>query len=136
MNALLEVAGLGLDSFLACLISGCCGPSRREALGLAGAFGVCDAAASLFGSIWPLPVPPLAALGVYLVCPMMICASGRRRTALYGLPILLSLDNLCTATPPAAAPLLGAGSALMALAGLRLADVARSSVRAPIRSER
>jgi hypothetical protein len=129
MDALLRVAALGLDSFLACLVIGAYGVSRAEAFGLAATFGACDAAASLVGSIWPLQLPPLVAVGLYLMCPLLLVSAARsRRILLFGLPVLLSLDNLCSTTPAAMAPVLGAGSAAMALAGLRIANIVRTRV--------
>jgi hypothetical protein len=129
MDALPRVAALGLDSFLACLVIGAYGVSRAQALGLAATFGACDAAASLLGSIWPLQLPALVAVSVYLVCPLLLVSACRsRRILLFGLPVLLSLDNLCSMTPAAMAPMLGAGSAAMALAGLLVADRVRMRV--------
>ncbi len=126
MSVLLTVAGLGIDTFLACLCIGAYGVSRREALGCAAAFGACDAAASLAGSMWALQIPHAAALAAYLICPiLLVCAARTKRPLLYGLPILLSLDNLCGGAPAAMAPALGAGSAVMALLGLSLAAFAR-----------
>jgi hypothetical protein len=137
MDALLRIAGLGLDSFLACLVMGAFGVTRREAFGIAAAFGACDAMASLVGSLWPLQIPPAAAVGAYLLCPILLISAARsKRTLLYGLPILLSLDNLCSATPAAMAPWLGAGSAVMALVGLRVAALVRNRMLVLLRSAR
>jgi hypothetical protein len=129
MNALITLASLGIDSFVASLVIGAYGVSRRDAWRCAVAFGACDAAASLAGALWSPQIPEAAALGVYLLCPLLLVRASRSRPLLlYGLPLLLSLDNLYGGTPAAMAPALGASSAVMALLGLGLASFVRDRV--------
>lgn len=129
MDALLAIAGLGIDSFFACLVIGACGLSRHEVLGWGLAFGACDAAASLLGAIWPLQISHAAALGIYSLCLLLLLWAARdRRVLLYGLPVVLSFDNLSGGTPALMAPALGAGSAVMAVWGLSVAASVRDRV--------
>src|ERR1700735_2837282 len=82
-----------LDSLIFCLAAG---PLLRDwpsRFRLALAFGLCDAAASLLGPALPLPEPPAFAL--YLGAAFLLgLAAVRRRGLLYGVPVLLSLDDL------------------------------------------
>ena len=126
MHALFSVVGLGLDSFLACLAIGCYALSRRERLQFALAFGACDAAAALAGSVWPHRLPEPPTLAIYLICVLLLVSAARTsRTLLYSLPVLLSVDNLFSGVPASMAPALGASSAVMALLGLSLAALGR-----------
>lgn len=127
MDTLLDLTSLGSDSFLACLIVGALGISRREALGLATAFGACDAAASLLGSMWPVHLSPLVLVAAMLLCALVLVAAARgARALLPALPLLLSLDNLCTALPAGMSLPAGAASGAMAALGLYLATTVRN----------
>lgn len=137
MDALVDVTGLGLDSFLACLLVGALGLSNHRALALAIAFGGCDAAASWIGALWPLHLPAfLPAAALALCVPMLAVTVRGKHVLLFGLPLLLSLDNLCTALPARMVLPAGAASGAMALLGLHLARKARSLVPTELRSER
>jgi len=126
MHALISMVGLGFDSFLACLAIGFYAASWRERFRLAVAFGACDAAATLLGSVWPHPFPEPLALATYFLCVFLLAmAAQSRRELLHALPVLLSVDNLFGGLSANTAPALGAGSALMALLGLSLAALGR-----------
>ncbi len=56
--------GLGIDSFIACLAMGALPITRWEAVRLAAAFGLCDAAATLIGMQIPHAMPTFAGLGI------------------------------------------------------------------------
>jgi hypothetical protein len=132
MDTLVDLSSLGFDSFLACLIVGALGISRRQALGLAGAFGACDAAASLLGSMWPIHLSPLMPVAAMGLCALVLAAAARgARTLLPALPLLLSLDNLCAELPSGMALPAGAASAAMAALGLYVASTVRSLLPAP-----
>jgi hypothetical protein len=127
-----EMVGLGFDSFLVCLAIGCCAWSWPERFQFAVAFGTCDAAATLLGSMWPHLLSPPLALLVYLPCVCLLApAAQNRRVLLYALPLLCSVDNLFGGLPASTAPALGAGSATMAFLGLSLSGVGRRMLLAP-----
>jgi hypothetical protein len=119
MHALTFVVEFGFDSFLAGLAIGSCALSKRHWLGLAFAFGACDAAATLAGSFRPHWIPDLPALPIYLVCAFLFARAVRpNRALLYVLPVLLSVDNFFAGNPASMAPALGFGSAVFVLLGL------------------
>jgi hypothetical protein len=114
--------GLGIDSFIACLAMGALPITRWEAVRLAAAFGLCDAAATLIGMQIPHAMPSSLDWVLYLICAALIGIAARHsRRILYLVPILLSLDNLVAGAPPWACVELAVSSAAMALAGLLLA---------------
>jgi hypothetical protein len=125
MQNLTWLFGLSLDSGLCCFAIGTQTLSRRERAGLVLAFGLCDMAASLAGPALAsgLPEPPeflLYALGA----AMLGGACRYKRKLLYGLPLLLSIDNLMVgAGTPGAALNLGVASALWAVAGLGMGKI-------------
>jgi len=108
-----------LDSLLFCLAAG---PLLRDwpsRLRLAFAFGLCDGAASLIGPALPLPEPPAFAL--YLGAAFLLgLAAVRRRGILYGVPVILSLDNLAGYLDAGDAILAGIASSALALLGLAI----------------
>jgi len=127
MNALMTMAALGFDSFLASLLIGALGASRREMLVCAVAFGICDSAATWAGSRWPIQLPQTVTLCLYLLCPLALpCTVHTKRVLLFALPVALGLDNLVTKTPGALAPLLGASSTAMSLLGSSAAALMRN----------
>jgi hypothetical protein len=126
MHILFSVVGLSFDSFAAGLVIGSYALSSRDRFRIAIMFGVCDAAATLVGSLWLHRSAEPHALAVYLICVLLLAASTRaRRALLYCLPALLSVDNLFGGVPASLAPALGGSSALMALLGLSLAALGR-----------
>jgi len=126
MYAVISLVGLGSDSFVASLVIGSYALTWRDRFRYAIAFGCCDAAAVLMGPMLPHRVPGPPALAIYLACVLVLAVAARtRRTVLYALPLLLSMDNLFSGAPPSMAPLLGASSAVMALLGLSLAVLGR-----------
>lgn len=140
---------LSLDSFRVSLGLGTLKLSRFRQIQIVIAFGICDAVAPLIGLVlgkslltyigpWVEHLGPLllCAYGVYVIYIAQRCA-GREavetdRWIVLGLPLSLSLDNLVAGTTLGMTgfPLLlsitiiGAMSALMSLAGLRLGGTA------------
>src|SRR5215472_7236405 len=111
--------GLGIDSFIACLAIGALPVTCWQAMRLATAFGVCDATATLIGSLLPHAIPNLDDWLLYLIGAALIGTAARySRRYLYFVPVVLSLDNLLAGAPAAAAPGLAISSAATALAGL------------------
>jgi putative Mn2+ efflux pump MntP len=147
---------LSLDSFRVSLGLGTLPLSRLRQLQIVIAFGVCDAIAPLIGLLigkslleyigpWVEHLGPLllCAYGVYVVYIARRCAGSETgdRWMVLGLPLSLSLDNLVAGTSLGMIgfPLLisvliiGAMSALLSFAGLRLGRTAVNLV--PIRAE-
>ena len=115
-----------MDSFLASLVLGLGRQTWGERLRLAAAFGVCDAIATLLGSLRPLPVLRPPALLIYLLCALLLSRAARsNRTLLYVLPALLSVDNLFCGAQAGTALLLGLDSAAMAALGFLLVAACR-----------
>jgi putative Mn2+ efflux pump MntP len=130
MGALVSMLGFGVDSFLASLPVGLRKLSWCEQMRLAVAFGVCDATATLLGSVRPHQLPHPPALLIYFLCALLLGRAARsNRTLLYALPALLSIDNLFAGTPASLAFLLGLSSAVMATLGLLLAAACRRLLR-------
>jgi hypothetical protein len=126
MYAVGDVLALALDSGLAGIALGTCSLSRRERCGMALAFGLCDAVASLLAPALSLHAPGPSMLGIYLLCALVLAYAARRnRALLLALPALLSLDNLFSPTAATTALACGAGSAAFALLGLILASTIR-----------
>jgi len=126
MYMLTSVFGLGLDSFLACLVIGWQELSWRERVRLAVAFGACDAAATLLGAFRPHPLPERPAFVLYLLFVLLLGRAARSsRTLIYALPALLSLDNLWGGRPASLTLALGLSSAVIAMCGLSLASACR-----------
>lgn len=149
---------LSLDSFRVSLGLGTLKLSRLRQLQIVIAFGVCDALAPLIGLLigksllefigpWVEHLGPLllCAYGVYVVYIARRCAgreaSETDRWMVLGLPLSLSFDNLVAGTTLGMIgfPLglsvfvIGAMSALLSFAGLRLGRTAVSLLR--IRAE-
>jgi hypothetical protein len=138
MDGIGGAVALGLDGFVTCLALGVLTPERRRAP-LALAFGLCDAAASacaaLFGPLSPRAFgaewPGACALAIAVCAASFALGAARppepRRGmgAVAVLPLLASVDNLCTRAGASGAELLaqalwlGAVSAALAFAGLR-----------------
>jgi hypothetical protein len=131
MHVLDTITALGFDSFLASLIIGTRPLSTRQQLLLSAAFGVCDYAASLAGLYASIPLEEIPQLPLYALCAALfaLAARGPRRALIYALPILLSVDNLFSGVSPKWAPLLGFGSAVMALAGFGAAALGKKLLR-------
>ena len=149
---------LSLDSFRVSLGLGTLKLSRLRQLQIVMAFGVCDAIAPLIGLLigksllefigpWVEHLGPLllCAYGAYVIYIAQRCA-GREtgetdRWMVLGLPLSLSLDNLVAGTSLGmvgfpvllSVAIIGAMSALLALAGLRLGRTAVNLLR--IRAE-
>jgi hypothetical protein len=117
---------LGLDSFFASAIIGFRSLARRHSfIVLAVSFGLCDFGATLVGSQWVHDLAQPPALAIYLGCVLLLAlaARGERSGLIFGLPFLLSIDNLCCAREAAFAPAIGLSSCALALAGLSLGAV-------------
>jgi len=149
---------LSLDSFRASLGLGTLQLSRLRQLQIVIAFGVCDAVAPLVGLLigksllevigpWVQHLGPLllCAYGVYVVYIARRCAGSETgetdRWMVLGLPLSLSLDNLVAGTTLGmigfplliSVTIIGAMSALLSFAGLRLGRTAVNLLR--IRAE-
>ena len=119
------IVGLGTDSFLACVAIGSLAISLRERIWLAAAFGAFDACATLISNAGVVLPEPLA-LTIYLVCAFLLgYAAKSRRSIVYLLPLLLSVDNVFSGGTPVFALLLGVSSGVMAMAGLVLGGACR-----------
>jgi len=158
LTLLLLGFALSLDSFRVSLGLGTLALSRLRQLQIVIAFGVCDALAPLIGLLigkslleytgaWVEHLGPLllCAYGVYVIYIAQRCA-GREATEtdrwlVLGLPLSLSLDNLVAGTTLGmigyplllSVTIIGAMSALLSLAGLRLGRTAVNLLR--IRAE-
>ena len=145
---------LSLDSFRVSLGLGTLKLSRLRQLQIVIAFGVCDALAPLIGLLigksllefvgpWVEHLGPLllCAYGVYVIYIAQRCA-GREtgetdRWMVLGLPLSLSLDNLVAGTSLGmigfplliSVVIIGAMSALLSLAGLKLGRTAVGLLR-------
>jgi hypothetical protein len=144
-----SVLWLGTDSFLACLGIGLATTTWRQRVGLAAAFGVCDALAVVAGQGLVVDLPTQATVTLYLLCAFLLGLGGRfDRRLLYIIPLLLSVDNMLESrslglispgiAPLALIALVALSSSLLATAGLGLArscrhlatgTIARISVR-------
>jgi len=119
--SLTSVLALGSDSFVAGTVMGTW-VSRRERMRLAAAFGAWDAAAALLGSF--CQPRPMTAIATWAICGLVFSRSiSSERRWLYGIPVLLSLDNLfagvtANAASGVSASMLGLSSFAMAFAGL------------------
>lgn len=122
MHPLISVVNFGFDSFLAGVTIGSHALSWRHKVRFALAFGACDSAATLAGSVWPHRLPEVPVLAVYLLCAFFFARAVRsNRALLYVLPVLFSVDNFFGGNPASTAPALGFGSAVMVLLGLSVA---------------
>lgn len=122
MHPLISIVNFGFDSFLAGVAIGLCALSWRHNVRLALAFGACDTAATLAGSMWPHRLPEVPALAIYLICACLFVRAIRsNRVLLYVLPVLFSVDNFFGGDPASMAPTLGFGSTVMVLLGLSVA---------------
>ena len=149
---------LSLDSFRVSLGLGTLKLSRLRQFQIVTAFGLCDAVAPLIGLLigksmleqigpWVEHLGPLllCAYGAYVIYIAQRCAGGEAgetdRWMVLGLPLSLSLDNLVAGTTLGmvgfplllSVTIIGAMSALLSLAGLRLGSTAVK--RLPIRAE-
>ena len=140
---------LSLDSFRVSLGLGTLKLSRLRQFQIVIAFGVCDALAPLIGLLigksllefigpWVEHLGPLllCAYGVYVIYIAQRCAnkeaSETDRWMVLGLPLSLSLDNLVAGTSLGmigfplvmSVAIIGAMSALLSLAGLKLGRMA------------
>jgi putative Mn2+ efflux pump MntP len=140
---------LSLDSFRVSLGLGTLKLSRLRQLQIVIAFGICDAVAPLIGLLigksllefigpWVEHLGPLllCAYGVYVLYVAQRCgasdAGETDRWIVLGLPLSLSLDNLVAGTSLGmigfplvlSVTIIGAMSALLSLAGLRLGRAA------------
>jgi manganese efflux pump family protein len=145
---------LSLDSFRVSLGLGTLKLSRLRQLQIVIAFGVCDALAPLIGLLigksllqvigpWVEHIGPLllCAYGVYVIYIAKRCAGSETgetdRWMVLGLPLSLSLDNLIAGTTLGmigfpvllSVTIIGAMSALLSLAGLRLGKTAVNLLR-------
>jgi len=145
---------LSLDSFRVSLGLGTLKLSRLRQLQIVIAFGVCDAVAPLIGLLigkslleiigpWVEHLGPLllCAYGVYVIYIAKRCAGTETgetdRWMVLGLPLSLSLDNLIAGTTLGmigfpillSVTIIGAMSALLSLAGLRLGRTAVNLLR-------
>jgi manganese efflux pump family protein len=149
---------LSLDSFRVSLGLGTLQLSRLRQLQIVIAFGLCDALAPLIGLMigkslleyigpWVEHLGPvlLCAYGLYVLYIAQRCAASDARETdrwiVFGLPLSLSLDNLVAGTTLGmigfplllSVTIIGAMSALLSLAGLRLGRTAVNLLR--IRAE-
>lgn len=142
---------LSLDSFRASLGLGTLKLSRMRQVQIVIAFGVCDAVAPLLGLLigksllefigpWIEHLGPflLCAYGVYVIYIARSCADTKTdRWMVLGLPLSLSLDNLVAGTTLGligfpillSVAIIGAMSALLSFAGLRLGRTAVNLLR-------
>jgi manganese efflux pump family protein len=145
---------LSLDSFRVSVGLGTLKLSRLRQLQIVIAFGVCDALAPLIGLLigksllefvgpWVEHIGPLllCAYGVYVIYIARRCAGSETgetdRWMVLGLPLSLSLDNLIAGTTLGmigfpillSVAIIGAMSALLSLAGLRLGRTAVNLLR-------
>jgi putative Mn2+ efflux pump MntP len=145
---------LSLDSFRVSVGLGTLKLSRLRQLQIVIAFGVCDAIAPLIGLLigksllefvgpWVEHIGPLllCAYGVYVIYIARRCAGSETgetdRWMVLGLPLSLSLDNLIAGTTLGmigfpvllSVAIIGAMSALLSLAGLRLGRTAVNLLR-------
>lgn len=148
---------LSLDSFRVSLGLGTLKLSRLRQLQIVIAFCVCDAVAPLIGLLigksllefigpWVEHLGPLllCAYGVYVIYIAQRCAASKAHEAgetdrwmVVGLPLSLSLDNLVAGTSLGmigfplvlSVTIIGAMSALLSLAGLRLGRTAVNLLR-------
>jgi hypothetical protein len=126
---------LGADSGLFCLAMGPLALSHNDRIRLALAFGICDAAASVFGlRLQYSTLPRLPEFWLYLGCAVVLGLAARRnRSFLYGVPVLLSLDNLTTGLPIGPAIAAGICSSTLAAIGLFAGAVGQWAARAACR---
>jgi len=131
MHLLDTITALSFDSFLASLIIGTRSLSTRQQLLLSTAFGICDYAASMAGLSWSSAFEGPLQFAIYALCAALfaLAARGPRRAMIYALPLLLSLDNLFCGISPKLAPLLGFGSAAMAVVGFGAAALCKKLLR-------
>ena len=145
---------LSLDSFRVSVGLGTLQLSRLRQLQIVIAFGVCDALAPLIGLLigqsllkmvgpWVEHIGPLllCAYGVYVIYIAKRCAGTETgetdRWMVLGLPLSLSLDNLIAGTTLGmigfpillSVTIIGAMSALLSLAGLRLGKTSMNLFR-------
>ena len=142
---------LSLDSFRVSLGLGTLKLSRMRQLHIVIAFGVCDALAPLIGLLigksllefigsWVEHLGPLllCAYGVYVIYIARRCVESEAdRWMVLGLPLSLSLDNLVAGTSLGmigfpivmSVAIIGAMSALLSFAGLRLGRTAVNLLR-------
>jgi hypothetical protein len=114
-------AFLASDSFVAALIVGPFLQSWRGRVSLAFLFALCDGGATIIGASWGHALPTPLEIFLYLIAvPLIAFAARRSRRWLFGMPALLSLDNLASALPGASAPVLALGSGIAAMVGLML----------------
>jgi putative Mn2+ efflux pump MntP len=121
----IQIPLLGLDSFVAGLMTGPVLKQRRKRLGLAVLFGLCDCAGSFMGATLPHAVPDFPVFIVYsLVVAAVLLAARRSASWLLSVPFILALDNLAAGAPAAATSVLAVSSGLMAWAGMVLSGFA------------
>ena len=142
---------LSLDSFRVSLGLGTLKLSRMRQFQIVIAFGVCDALAPLIGLLigksllefigpWVEHLGPLllCAYGVYVIYIARRCVESETdRWMVLGLPLSLSLDNLVAGTSlgmlgfpiPLSVLVIGAMSALLSFAGLKLGRTAVNLLR-------
>jgi putative Mn2+ efflux pump MntP len=127
-----------IDSFVAAIAIGFFAAGRTTRIRLAVMFAVCDCTASFAGAIlrasgaWPgfrgLSLIPLIIPLAFAAVVLAYYLARRRSFLLWGLPVLLSVDNLASGwfdpSPAAATSLLLGGllSGVFALAGFTLAS--------------
>lgn len=158
LTLLLLGFALSLDSFRVSLGLGTLKLSRLRQFQIVIAFGVCDAVAPLIGLLigkslleyvgpWVEHLGPLVlcAYGVYVIYIARRCAGSEAgetdRWMVLGLPLTLSLDNLVAGTSLGmigfptllSVAIIGAMSALLSFAGLRLGRTALNFL--PFRAE-
>lgn len=129
MSTLTSLFSGGLDSALCCVALGAATLSWRVRFRLAFAFGLCDTAGSMLGSVLdrPWPLPP--GLALYLSFAVLLGLAVRRfPRLLWATPIVLSLDNLAIGGHLGDALADGMGSASLALLGLVVGAALRQRV--------
>jgi hypothetical protein len=120
MMMLSSELSLSLDSALCCLALGASAPRSGTRLGFALLFGLCDLTASLLAS---LPISPIVSMPPAFLYPVLVVLLGvgaRSYPRLaWAAPVVLSLDNLASASSVPDAFVDGASSALFALIALQ-----------------
>lgn len=109
-----SIVGLGVDSFLACLVIGPVVARRRDRMALAAILGTADGCATFAASVGGMTLLLVAAAIALGALAIAVAVPDNRRLCM--LPVLLSIDNLMTPLSPG--DVVAAGVTSFAMAGL------------------